>query len=113
MRRQRYIEAAYVVMAFAGASTVAAQTPPTDATAAEIPSPDTSSSPESELQQIVVTGSRIVRTDFVATSPIITTTEATLRESGKVNVESALQQLPQFVPGRDENDNAEAAGGGG
>lgn len=110
MRRQGHIVTAYVLAALAGSTAAVAQTPPT---AAQTPTENTASSPESEVQQIVVTGSRIVRSDFVATSPIITTSEATLRETGKVNVESALQQLPQFVPGRDENDNAEASGGGG
>ena len=64
-------------------------------------------------QEIVITGSRIGRSDFVSTSPIVTANEATLRETGKVNIESALQQMPQFAPARDENDNAEASGGGG
>ncbi len=107
-RKQGYMLAAHVIAALAGSSIAVAQT-------AAQPEPASSSdaSGASEVQEIVVTGSRIVRTDFVATSPIITASEATLRETGKVNVESALQQLPQFVPGRDENDNAEASGGGG
>jgi len=71
------------------------------------------SSAEQPAGEIVITGSRISRPDFVSTSPILTASEGALRESGKVNIESALQQMPQFAPARDENDNAEASGGGG
>jgi iron complex outermembrane receptor protein len=108
MRKEGSLLAACVIAAVSGSSVAMAQTPPQAR-----PEASAESASSSELQEIIVTGSRIVRTDFVATSPIITASEATLRETGKVNVESALQQLPQFVPGRDENDNAEASGGGG
>lgn len=112
MSRQGYFRAC-IVAALVGTSTaVVAQSPLPAAGPAAQPPPG-GSEPASEVTEVVVTGSRIVRSDFVATSPIITADQATLRETGKVNVESALQQMPQFAPSRDENDNAEASGGGG
>jgi outer membrane receptor protein involved in Fe transport len=66
-----------------------------------------------ELQELIVTGSRISRPDFVSDSPIITASAEDLAASGKVNVETALEQMPQFLNGQDENYNAEAGGGGG
>ncbi|MGP7795218.1 TonB-dependent receptor domain-containing protein [Sphingomonas sp. CLY1604] len=48
---------------------------------------------------IVVTGSRITRSDYTSASPIVTTGEAVLKATGAVNIEQSLNQLPQFVPG--------------
>lgn len=53
------------------------------------------------LAEIVVTGSRIARRDFTSASPIVTTTQAVVEQTGQVNLEQALQQLPQFLGGRD------------
>lgn len=55
----------------------------------------------SALEEIVVTGSRIARRDYTSTSPIVTTTQAAIEDTGQVNLEQALQQLPQFLGGRD------------
>lgn len=48
---------------------------------------------------IVVTGSRISRSDYSSTSPIVTTGQEALKATGAVNIEQSLNQLPQFVPG--------------
>jgi outer membrane receptor protein involved in Fe transport len=66
-----------------------------------------------ELQEVIVTGSRIARSDSTSSSPIVTATEQVLREAGMVNIEAALEQMPQFNPSKDENYNAENQGGGG
>jgi outer membrane receptor protein involved in Fe transport len=49
------------------------------------------------VDEIVVTGSRIARRDYSANSPLVTTDREALESSGKVTVEQALNQLPQFV----------------
>jgi iron complex outermembrane recepter protein len=50
------------------------------------------------LEEVVVTGSRIVRQDFTANSPIQTVDETLFEETSAVGVESVLNRLPQFVP---------------
>ena len=49
--------------------------------------------------EIVVTGSRITRSDYTSASPIVTTSQDALKATGAVNVEQSLNQLPQFIPG--------------
>ncbi len=51
-----------------------------------------------EEQAIVVTGSRIVRRDYDASSPIVTVDSALLERSGTVALEANLNKLPQFAP---------------
>jgi len=48
--------------------------------------------------RIVVTGSRIQRRDYTATSPIVTVDAELLEESSAVNIEANLNKLPQFAP---------------
>ena len=50
------------------------------------------------LQEVTITGSRIVRRDLVANSPIVTVDERDFDESSTLAAESVLNQLPQFVP---------------
>lgn len=50
------------------------------------------------MPEIQVTGSRIVRRDLDAPSPIVTVESQAFAESGTIAVESVLNQLPQFVP---------------
>jgi len=49
------------------------------------------------LEEITVTGSRIVRRDLDAPSPIITVGSENLDNSATTSVESVLNQMPQFV----------------
>lgn len=60
------------------------------------------SEPQSE---IIVTGSRIARRDFEATSPITTMNATALDTSGGVTAEAALNQLPQFAPSAGSSSN--------
>src|SRR6185295_3032468 len=53
-----------------------------------------------EVEEIVVTGSRIARPDFSSTSPIVTVGEEAIAQSGTINIEQAMNQLPQFVQGQ-------------
>ncbi|MCP5144477.1 MAG: TonB-dependent receptor [Gammaproteobacteria bacterium] len=60
--------------------------------------------------QIVVTGSRIVRRDFEANSPIMTIDEELFEDTSTIGVETVLNQLPQFVPAVTQFDTAEVQG---
>lgn len=53
---------------------------------------------EAAMQEVAVTGSRIVRRDLDAPSPIVTVEQQAFNETGTLAVESVLNQLPQFVP---------------
>jgi outer membrane receptor protein involved in Fe transport len=50
------------------------------------------------LEEVVVTGSRIVRRDFTANSPIVSVESDLFENSSTLAVETVLNQLPQFVP---------------
>jgi len=54
------------------------------------------------LEEITVTGSRIVRRDLSAPSPIVTIGGEDFENSSTTSVESVLNQLPQFVPGQNQ-----------
>ena len=58
------------------------------------------------LEEITVTGSRIVRRDLQAASPIMTVDTQALEDSSTMSIESVLNQMPQFVP-----DNTQFDGG--
>ena len=53
----------------------------------------------SEIETVVVTGSRIARPDLQSNSPISIISEDFFQQKGSVNVEEVLNQLPQVVPG--------------
>ena len=50
------------------------------------------------LEEITVTGSRIVRQDFTANSPVQTVDQQMFEQTSAVGVETILNRLPQFVP---------------
>jgi iron complex outermembrane receptor protein len=53
---------------------------------------------EPVLEEVTVTGSRIVRRDFSAPSPIMTVDSSRLEQSSTLSIESVLNQMPQFTP---------------
>ena len=53
----------------------------------------------SQSNAIVVTGSRIQRTDLESTSPVAVVSQEEFRLTGAVNVEQVLNTLPQVLPG--------------
>jgi iron complex outermembrane recepter protein len=61
-------------------------------------SPLAASAEDEELTEVTVTGSRIVRRDLTAPSPIVTVGAEMFEQTGSQAVEAALNQLPQFVP---------------
>ncbi len=58
-----------------------------------------------QVEEIVVTGSRIARPDLTSTSPVAAVGEKELQQSGVVNTENLLNTLPQAVPGITSNVN--------
>jgi iron complex outermembrane recepter protein len=53
---------------------------------------------DSGLEEVVVTGSRIVRRDFEANSPILTVEQEAFDNTMSIGIETVMNQLPQFVP---------------
>jgi iron complex outermembrane receptor protein len=49
-----------------------------------------------EVEQVIVTGSRIVRDGFQAPTPVTTVTADALMARAPSNIPDALNQLPQF-----------------
>ncbi len=57
------------------------------------------------IEEVVVTGSRIKRKDFVSNSPVSTLAGSQFAITNTVNVEALLNALPQMVPGLDRTSN--------
>ncbi|MBK9251521.1 MAG: TonB-dependent receptor [Proteobacteria bacterium] len=62
---------------------------------------------EEGITEVIVTGSRIVRRDLEAASPVVTVTDQVFNESSTLAVESVLNQLPQFVPANTQFNTAD------
>ncbi|RMF67991.1 MAG: TonB-dependent receptor, partial [Alphaproteobacteria bacterium] len=54
---------------------------------------------EEEIEQIVVTGSRIVRPELTSPSPLTVVGAEDFQVTGTINTEALLNQLPQVIPG--------------
>jgi len=66
---------------------------------------------EDQVDDIVVTGSRIARQDYVANSPIVTVTAEDFQATGSVNIETLINDLPQFTPSVNATSNNPSNGG--
>lgn len=53
---------------------------------------------DAELEQIVVTGSRIARPDYESASPVVTVGQQLFAQTGSGSVDTVINALPQFVP---------------
>jgi outer membrane receptor protein involved in Fe transport len=53
---------------------------------------------EPELEEIIVTGSRIKRRDYFTPSPLMTVSKADIDYSGQWTLEETLNQMPQVTP---------------
>ena len=62
-------------------------------------SADTNQSVDGNGGDVVVTGSRIRRTDLTNASPVTVVNQEEFKLSGAVNVESVMNTLPQVIPG--------------
>lgn len=58
-----------------------------------------------QVDEVVVTGSRIVKQDFTAISPVTTVGQEQLELTQTLTVESLLNELPQVVPGNMRTSN--------
>ena len=56
-------------------------------------------------EEIIVTGSRIVKQDFISNSPVATVNAVQFERTGAINTENLLNTLPQTVPGLDRTSN--------
>lgn len=72
--------------------------------------PDTMPSTVS-LKEVVVTGSLLRQPNQVSPSPIVVTSAAQIQQSGQVDVESALNQLPEFTPAGTSATGGQGTGG--
>ena len=84
--------------------------------------PSSQSDDEAELEDseasipketIVVTGSRILRRDYTAESPITTIDDEFIENAGPATLEQSLNALPQFQATQGSQTNAVTGGGGG
>lgn len=62
-------------------------------------------SAEALVEEVVVTGSRIQRKDYVSPSPLVTTDMDDVTYSGRPSVDDYLKDLPQFAPGTGDYSN--------
>ena len=58
-----------------------------------------------ELEEVIVTGSRIRKQDFVSNAPVATVGVEQIELTNTINAESLLNTLPQTVPGFDRTSN--------
>lgn len=58
-----------------------------------------------EDDEIIVTGSRIAKKDFISNSPVATVDALQFERTGAINTENLLNTLPQTVPGLDRTSN--------
>jgi outer membrane receptor protein involved in Fe transport len=59
-----------------------------------------------ELGEVVVTGSRIARQDYVSESPVVTVGADQITAVGSTTIENTLNQLPQFTPSNGAGTNS-------
>lgn len=64
---------------------------------------------EDAVEEIVVTGSRLVRRDLDAPSPVVIMTDAAIRNAGNPTVEETLNEMPQLAS---DNTSSVNSGGG-
>jgi len=81
------------------------------AAAAVVPSTPAMAQTASVLDEVVVTGSRIVRKDYEATSPVVTVSAEVFALSGEPQIEKVLNEMPQLVPSVTTTSNNPSNGG--
>ena len=64
------------------------------------------SSQQQAVEEITVTGSRIIRRDLESSSPIITVGTEQLENTSQVGIEATLNSMPQFVAGDTQYDTS-------
>ncbi len=99
MTRNQYLTGASALVLLLTSGPIAAQAQTTPAVA------------PNAVDEIVVTGSRIARRDYVSNSPIVTVGRDDIEKSGSVTVDTLLNQMPQFVPSVSSTSNNPSNGG--
>lgn len=66
---------------------------------------------QTDIDAVVVTGTRIAKRDAIAESPILSVDAETLDKSGYVAIEQYLNTLPQLVPGISSQSNNPSSNG--
>ena len=61
------------------------------------------------IEEITVTGSRLIRRDLDAPSPVVIVSEAAIRSAGNVTIEETLNEMPQLAS---DNTSSVNSGGG-
>ena len=64
------------------------------------------------VEEIVVTGTRIARQDFISNSPLTSVSAESFQRTGALTVESVLNELPQVVPDVTATSNNPSSNGG-
>ena len=64
-----------------------------------------SASDDDTLDEVTVTGSRIVRKDYASPSPLVTVDMGDVLSSGRVAIDDYMKDLPQFGPGTGDFSN--------
>lgn len=85
------------------------QTPPDPSTLANPDLPKRQPAPPQE-QPIIITGSRIPRTNLTAVSPVIVIKQEEIKLQGTVAIEELLNRLPQVRPGQGLFHSSDATG---
>ena len=67
--------------------------------------------PPGAVSEVVVTGSLIPRPNNTAVSPIVTIGTPTIQQSGQVNLQDVLNQLPSFTTGGNSATGGQGTGG--
>lgn len=82
-------------------------------TATGVSAQETAPQPQEAAQvgDVVVTGSRIARKDYVSTSPIVTVGAEDFQATGSVTIDTLINDLPQFVPSINSTSNNPSNGG--
>jgi outer membrane receptor protein involved in Fe transport len=71
----------------------------TSAVAADAAKADEKKEETAQIEEIQVTGSRIVRKDMSSNSPLVTVDRTKLDDNTYISIEQALNELPQFMAG--------------
>lgn len=95
----------------APASTPAPVRASSAATQAASQSAEHGADPAATVSDIVVTGSRITRRDYVAESPTVTLSQEVLAAAGPASIETTLNQMPQFASNGGASSTSVAGGG--
>lgn len=72
--------------------------------------PSAAATPDTSLQEVTVTGSRIRRRDLESPTPVVTVERDTIQNSAFTSVDQVLNALPQFVAGAINGNGAGLSG---